>query len=159
MGAFLVQTEYDSAPTSLLAQRFKGKPKSSMSTDEAGNEFLKLKVDFSRAWIVVGKAIEDARLKKAEEDAEKGIYYVDFQPKRSKKSKSSFFSKLNPFSSSPKVNGNDIKLGVVSDNAHRIALKLSSEPEQVIVRAVGNKNSTGQDITNELIEKIRENLI
>ncbi len=164
MGRFIIQTEYDAASASLLAQRFTGKPKSSLETDADGNNYLKLTVDRGRAWIVVGKAIEDARLEKAIEDEERGIYLVNFYPK----SKPSFGSRLSIFSRSSKnieaESGpdGDLKLGKVRSkkgSAYRMALKLSVESEQIIVRVLRDEASTGQTIGNALIEKIRENLI
>jgi outer membrane protein assembly factor BamC len=165
MAAFIIQTEYDAASASLLAQRFQGKPKSSLSVDSEGNEYLKLSVDFSRAWLLIGRAIEDANLEKAKDDQEKGIYYVDFYPK----TKSSFFKrKLSIFSrSSTKsvaINGfeSDLKLGEVrgsKGSAHRIALSLTEDSGQIIVRAFRNADDTDLALGNALIEKIRENLI
>jgi len=165
MGAFIIQTEYDAASASLLAQRFQGKPKSSLSIDSEGNEYLKLSVDFSRAWLVIGRAIEDADLEKEKDDQDKGIYYVNFYPK----AKPSFFkSKLSIFSRSSSrnvaINGfeSDLKLGEVrgsKGSAHRIALSLTEDSGQIIVRAFRNTDATDLALSNALIEKIRENLI
>ena len=148
LASFLIDTEYEGAPASLLAQSFSGAPKSSLSTDASGRKILVLQLNYERAWEAVGKAIEDAEIEVADKDRSPGNYYVNYYPNAEEKKEGGFFSFL-PFV------GNDGSKG----KAFKFVVNLKTESEKIVVAVASDDEKIEKDLSEAVLATIRENLI
>lgn len=64
---------------SLLAQSLVGKPKAVYSRDTDGNPFLRLELDFNRAWAAVGQALKDAKVQVHDLNRSRATYLVSWE--------------------------------------------------------------------------------
>lgn len=148
LASFLIDTEYEGAPASLLAQSFAGAPKSSLSTDDSGKKVLLLKLNYERAWEAIGKAIEDAEIEVEDKNRSAGTFYVNFFPDAEEEDEEGFFSFL------PFVGGGDSK-----GKAYKFVVTLKAQSDQIVV-AVSSEDDTGdRDLSDAVLANIRENLI
>ena len=148
IAAFLIDTEYEGAPASLLAQNFPGSPKSSFGTDEQGNRVLLLKLDFERAWDAVGKALEEAKISVGDKDRSAGTYHVNYFPDlQEEEDKPGFFSFLK--FGKPKPN----------EKLRRMTVHLNSISGQIVVAVQSDEQPEDPSFPQSLLADIRENLI
>lgn len=148
LASFLIETEYEGAPASLLAQSFSGAPKSSLSTDAAGRKTLVLQLNFERAWEAIGKAIEDAEIEVTDKDRSSGTYYVNYYPNAEEKEEGGFFSFL------PFVGGGGSK-----GKAFKFVVNLKAESKKIVVAVVSDDEKVEKDLSEAVLATIRENLI
>jgi outer membrane protein assembly factor BamC len=93
--SFLLRTENKTAPASLLAQKFVGQPKSSLTVNASGEWVIDLELSYARAWNAVAKAIDTAGFELKDRDREKGLYYVTAKSGKQQDKEGSFFSFLS----------------------------------------------------------------
>lgn len=148
LAGFLIDTEYEGAPASLLAQSFAGAPKSSLSTDASGRRVLSLKLNFERAWEAIGKAIEDAEIEVSDRNRSAGTYYVNYYPDAEEDEGGGFFSFL------PFVGGGDSK-----GKAYKFVVSLTTQAEEIIVAVSADDDNIERDLSDAVLANIRENLI
>lgn len=149
LASFLIETEYEGAPASLLAQSFSGAPKSSLATDEQGNRVLMLTLDFDRAWEAVGKALDDSELEVTDKDRSTGVYYVNYFPDAQEGKKGGFFSFI------PFVGGGSPSKG----KAHQYRVTLKADAKKIVVAVAGEAEQEGRDLSEVVLAGIRDNLI
>ncbi len=149
LASFLIETEYEGAPASLLAQSFSGAPKSSLSTDEQGNRVLLLTLDYERAWESVGKALEDSELEVTDKDRSSGVYYVNYFPDAKEGKKGGWLSFV------PFVGGSSPSKG----KGHRYRVTLKTEAEQIVVAVASDAEQDDRDLSEAVLAGIRDNLI
>ena len=148
LAGFLIDTEYEGAPASLLAQSFAGAPKSALGTDEKGNRILLLKLNFDRAWEAVGKAIEDAEIEVSDKNRSAGVYYVNYYPDAGTEEDGGFFSFL------PFIGGGDSK-----GKAYKFVVTLAAQAEEIVVAVAPDDEKAERDMSEAVLATIRENLI
>lgn len=147
LASFLIDTEYEGAPASLLAQSFSGSPKSSLGVGASGDPVLLLSLDFNRAWESIGKAIDDSELELEDLDRSTGNYYVNYYPEAQEGGGFlSFFG-----------------IGKGSKNKgplYRYLVRVATKNENQIEVAVSSDDPKATPIlTDALLEAIRTNLI
>ena len=147
LSSFLVQTETDAAPASLLAQKFEGRPKSSLSTDEAGEWVIDMRLNYGRAWNAVGKAIDAAGFELEDRDRNSGHYHVLVNTGQDELEEGGFFSFL-PF------NGSDADV-----ESYRITIQVKRDSDQVQAFISEYEESLTAELRKQVLTRIKDQLI
>ena len=95
LSSFLVRTVTDNAPASLLAQKFVGQPKSSLSPNASGEWVIDMELSYGRAWNAMAKAIDAAGFELKDRDRNSGLYYLVDTRGEKEAEKGGFFSFLS----------------------------------------------------------------
>lgn len=149
IASFLIDTEYEGAPASLLAQSFSGAPKAALSTDTSGRKILTLKLNFERAWETVGKAIEDSDIEVADKDRSSGLYYINYFPDAQSDDEGGGFFSFLPFVGKSNSKG----------KAFKYLVQLKTESDKVVVTVDADDERSERDLSEAVLATIRENLI
>ncbi len=147
IASFLIDTEYEGASASLLAQSFSGSPKASVVTDANGHMILKLNLDFDRAWDAIGQAIDSAKIQLDDKDRSTGNYYVNYSLVPPAAKKTGFFSFLKIRKTNP------------NEQLHHMTINLHDMLEQVVVTVIFDEAKTQSKLSKSLLKSINENLI
>lgn len=95
LSSFLIQTQTSAAPASLLAQKFEGQPKSSLSVTDSGEWVIDMRLSYGRAWNAVAKAIDAAGFELESRNRDAGTYQLIVNTGQSEEEEGGFFSFLS----------------------------------------------------------------
>lgn len=148
IAAFLIDTEYEGAPASLLAQSFSGSPKSSFGVDEYGNTVLLLNLDFERAWDAVGKALENAKILVDDMNRSVATYYVNyFSNLQKEEEKAGFLSFLKFGKDKP------------GKKLRHMTVTLTEISGKIAVKVQSDDKPKDRSLPESLLAEIKKNLI
>lgn len=143
--SFLVETESDAAPASLLAQKFVGKPKADFSVDAAGEWVIDMDLSYGRAWNAVGKAIDAVGFEIQDKNRDSGLYYLQTNSKKDAE-KSGFFSFL-PFV------GNDKTV------VHKLTISVKPADDKVQAFISQHDETLTAPLRKDIMKRIKSELI
>jgi len=115
LSSFLIQTETDAAPASLLAQKFIGQPKSSLNVNSSNEWVIDMNLSYGRAWNAMGKAIDAAGFELKDKDRDSGLYYLVVTSGEKEAEEGGFFSFLSFGNSDDDSTSHSVTIKVTSD--------------------------------------------
>jgi len=146
LSSFLIRTETDTAPASLLAQKFVGQPKSSLGVNSSGEWLIDLELSYGRAWNAIGKAIDAAGFELKDRDRNSGLYYLVVTTGE-KETEKGFFSFLS-------FGGNDDE--AVS---HNMTIKVKRDANKVQAFIFEHEESLTAPLRKDVLKRIKNQLI
>lgn len=147
LSSFLIRTETDAAPASLLAQKFVGEPKSSLSPNSSGEWVIDMKLSYGRAWNAMGKAIDAAGFELKDRDRNSGLYYLVVTTGEKEAEKGGFFSFLS-------FGGSDDE-----GTSHNMTIKVQRDAGKVQAFISEHEESLTAPLRKDVLKRIKSELI
>lgn len=149
LSSFLIQTETDAAPASLLAQKFIGQPKSSLSVNSSGEWIIDMNLSYGRAWNAMGKAIDAAGFELKDKNRDSGLYYLAVTTGEKEAEKGGFFSFLS--------------FGGDETTSHNVTIKVKPAPDastdKVQAFIFEHEESLTAPLRKDVLKRIKNKLI
>jgi len=145
LSSFLIETENDAAPASLLAQKFVGKPKSSFKADATGEWVIDMNLSYGRAWNAMGKAIDNAGFELVDRNRDTGLYYLTVTIGE-KEEKGGVFSFLSFGSDDESI-------------SYKVTIKLKSGADKVQAFITDYEESLNASLRKDVMQRIKNELI
>jgi len=151
LSSFLIRTEADAAPASLLAQKFVGQPKSSLSVNSSGKWIIDMDLSYGRAWNAMGKAIDAAGFELKDKNRDSGLYYLVVTTGEKEAEEGGFFSFLS--------------FGDNDDEAmtHSVTIKVKSASESTAGKVQAfiseHEESLTAPLRKDVLKRIKSQLI
>lgn len=147
ISSFLIQTQTAAAPASLLAQKFEGRPKSSLSITDNGESVIDMRLSYGRAWNAVGKAIGAAGFELEDRNRDAGLYQIIVTTGQNDDEEGGFFSFLS-------FGGNDDDV-----QSYRVSIRVKSANGQVQAFVDDYEKTVTPELRKEILTRIKGQLI
>lgn len=146
LSSFLIQTQTAAAPASLLAQKFEGNPKSSLSIADNGEAVINMRLGYGRAWNAIGKAIGAAGFELEDRNREAGLYQIVVTTGQSEEEAGGFFSFLSF--------GDDDDV-----QSYRVSIRVKAANGQVQAFVDEYEENVSAELRKEILTRIKGQLI